>query len=244
MTGPAPARRLSPWGVVVLVCAVVVFGATAALLIATVASSRERVVSFAARGELSGLVLDVGDADVVIAGGGSRAVLDVRRTDRFAFSHDAEVRRVVTAGQLRLHSRCPTTVPRSCSVRYSVVVPDNVPIDVRTDGGTVRLRGYRGSARVTTHSGDIAIGGFCGFSLQAGTESGDIGASAACAPQRLSLRSTDGDVRALVPPGRYQVEAESASGSERVSGLDAVADAPYSIQALSSSGNVVVEGDR
>ena len=45
-----------------------------------------------------------------------------------------------------------------------------------------------------------------------------------------------------VPPGRYQVEAESASGSESVRGLDAVADAPFAIQALSSSGNVSVRG--
>jgi DUF4097 and DUF4098 domain-containing protein YvlB len=150
----------------------------------------------------------------------------------------------VTAGQLRIHSRCPTTVPSSCSVRYRVVVPDNVPIDVRTGAGTVRLRSYRGSARVTTHSGGIDIRGFCGFSLQARAESGDIAADAACAPQRLSLRSTDGNVRASVPPGRYQVEAESSSGSERVSGVAPVVDAPYSIQALSSTGDVEVAGRR
>jgi hypothetical protein len=244
MTGPAPAWRLSPWGVVVLVCAVLVIGAAAALLVATIASSHERIVRFAVRGELSSVMLDLGDADVVVAGGGRRAVLDVQRTDRFAFGHDAEVRRRVVAGALRLHSRCPTTVPRSCSARYRLVVPDNVPVDVRTDDGTVQLRGYRGSLRVTTHSGDIDIGAFCGFSLQAGSESGDIAAGVACAPQRLSLRSTDGNVRAQVPPGRYQVEAESASGSEQVSGVAAVGDAPYSIQALSSSGDVVVQGRR
>ena len=49
---------------------------------------------------------------------------------------------------------------------------------------------------------------------------------------------------AVVPPGRYQVEAESTNGGERVSGVSAVADAPFSIQALSSSGDVVVEGRR
>jgi Putative adhesin len=212
--------------------------------VATVASSHERIVRFAVRGELNGVMLDLGDADVVIAGGGGRSVLEVQRTDRFAFSHDADVRRAVVAGAVSIHSRCPTTVPRSCSARYRLVVPDNVPVDVRTDAGNVRLRGYRGSLRVTTRSGDIDIGAFCGFSLQAGTESGDIDAGVACAPQRLSLRSTDGNVRAQVPLGRYQVKAESASGSEHVSGVSAAADAPYSIQALSSSGDVVVEGRR
>jgi DUF4097 and DUF4098 domain-containing protein YvlB len=123
-----------------------------------------------------------------------------------------------------------------------VVVPDNVPVTVRTTSGTVRFSGYRGSARVTTRSGDIDIAGFCGFSLDARAEGGDIVTSAACAPQQLTLRSIMGSVRASVPAGRYQVEAESASGTESVSGLDAVADAPFAIQALSSSGNVSVVG--
>jgi putative adhesin len=244
MTGPAPTRRISPWGAVVAVSAVLVVGAAAALLIATVASSRERAVRFAVRGSLSGVTLDVGDADVEIAGGGRRELLEVQRTDRFAFGHDAVVSRTVAMGELRLRSRCPNAVPHACSSRYRLVVPDNIPVDVRSAGGTVRLRGYRGSARVTTRSGDIDVAGFCGFLLSARAESGDITTSAACAPQRLVLRSTEGSVSASVPPGRYQVEAESTNGGERVSGVSSDADAPFSIQALSSSGDVAVEGRR
>jgi hypothetical protein len=244
MTGPAPTRRISPWGAVVALSALLVVGAAAALLIASVASSRERAVRFAVKGSLGGISLDVGNADVEIDGGGRRELLEVQRTDRFAFGHDAVVTRSVSMGELRLRSRCPRTVPHSCSSRFRLVVPDNVPVAVRTSGGTVRLRGYRGSARITTRGGDVEVGGFCGFSLQARAEGGDIDASAACAPQSLVLRSTDGSVRASVPPGRYQVEAESTNGAERVSGVSPVADAPFSIQALSSSGDVAVEGRR
>ena len=161
---------------------------------------------------------------------------------RYAFGHDAEVHRSVTGGELRITARCPNAVPKACSVSYRVVAPDNVPLTVRTTGGTVSFRGYRGSARVTTRSGDVDIVGYCGFSLQARAESGDIEASAACAPQQLTLRSTSGSVNVSVPAGRYQVEAESASGSHSVRGLDAVNDAPFAIQALSSSGDVSVEG--
>jgi len=244
MNGPAPTRRISPWGELVAISAVLVVGAAAALLIATVASSHERAVRFAVSGSLSGVSLDVGNADVEIAGGGRRELVEVQRTDRLAFGHDAMVTRTVAMGELRLRSRCPKVVPHACSSRYRLVVPDNVPVDVRATGGTVSLRGYRGSARVTTRDGDIDVQGFCGFSLQARAESGDIATSAACAPQELVLRSTAGSVSASVPPGRYQVEAESTNGSERVSGVSAVSDAPFSIQALSSSGDVVVEGRR
>jgi putative adhesin len=242
MHGPATSARISRWGVVVMASSLLIVGSAAALAIASVTTSHERLVSFAVRGSLSGVALDVGGADVLIAGGGQRAVLGVTRTDRFAFGHDAVVQRSVAGTELRIHSRCPNAVPRACSVSYRVVVPDNVPVTVRTGSGTVRFQGYRGSARVTTRSGDIEVAGFCGFSLQARAESGDIAASAACAPQQLTLRSTQGSVRVSVPPGRYQVEAESASGRHSVRGLDAAPDAPFAIQALSSSGDVTVEG--
>jgi hypothetical protein len=242
MTGPATTTRISRWSIVVMVSALVVGGAVAALAIASVTSSHERVVSFDVRGSLSGVSLDVDDAHVMITGGGTRAVLGLQRTDRYAFGHDADVQRTVAGGELRLRSRCPNAVPRACSVSYRLVVPDNVPVTVRTTSGAVSFRGYRGSARVTTRSGDVEVAGFCGFSLEARAESGDIAAAAACAPQQLTVRSNEGSVRVSVPPGRYQVEAESASGSESVRGLDAVADAPFAIQALSSSGNVSVDG--
>jgi hypothetical protein len=242
MPGPATAARISRWGIVVMASVLVVGGAVAALAIASVTTSHERVVSFDVRGSLSSVMLDVDDADVMVTGGGRRAVLGVQRTDRYAFGHDADVQRTVAGEELRLRSRCPNAVPRACSVSYRVVVPDNVPVMVRTTSGNVSFRGYRGSARVTTRSGDVDIAGFCGFSLQARAESGDIAADAACPPQELTLRSNEGGVRVSVPPGRYQVEAESASGSESVRGLDAVADAPFAIQALSSSGDVSVEG--
>jgi hypothetical protein len=242
MQGQASSPRISRWGVLVTVSAVLVIGGAAALLIASVSSSHERTVSFAVRGSLNGVALDVGDGDVVIAGGGQRPELEVERTDRYAFGHDADVQRTVSGGELSLRARCPSTLPHGCSVRYRLVVPDNVPVTVRTSGGKVRFSGYRGSARVTTRSGDIDIGAFCGFSLEARAESGDIAASTACAPQELSLRSTSGSVRASVPTGRYRVEAESASGTHQVRGVAAVSDAPFSIQALSSSGDVVVEG--
>jgi hypothetical protein len=242
MPGPATATRISRWGVVVTLSALIVGGVAAALAIASVASSHERVVTFGVRGSLNGVDLDVDDADVTISGGGQRTTLAVERTDRYAFGHDADVQRTVSDGVLRVQARCPNAVPRACSVAYRLVVPDNVPVTVRTTSGTVTFRGYRGSARVTTRSGDVDVAGFCGFSLEARAESGDIAAAAACAPQQLTLRSTTGSVRATVPPGRYQVEAESASGSETVTGIDAVADAPFAIQALSSSGDVTVEG--
>ena len=215
-----------------------------ALAIGDLGSRRERLLSFGVAGELDGVTLDLGAAGVDVERAAQGSTVRVERTDRFAFGHAARVTRSIDAGRLRLRSRCPRTVLHACSVAYRVIVPDNVPIDVRTSGGDVRFHGYRGSARVSTDSGDIAVQGFCGFTLVARTETGDVTASTACPPPQLSLRSTAGDVRATVPAGRYQVDAASAAGALSVRGVTAVSDAPFSIEVLSSTGDVSVRGNR
>jgi hypothetical protein len=244
MAGPARTSRLSPWGRLVLVSALVVAVAFALLLVWDLASRERRVSSYSVRGQLSGVALDVGDADVLVAGGGPRATLGVRQTERFAYGQDARTRRSAAAGVFRLRSRCPSTVLHTCSVSYRLTVPDNLPVDIRTKGGTVRFRGFRGSARVMAGSGDIDVDSFCGFSLDARARSGSVTANASCPPQQLTLRSNSGSVHAVVPPGRYRVDAESSSGSRRVQGIASVSDAPFSLDAFSTSGDVLVESRR
>ena len=236
--------RLSLWGRLVAVSAVLVLGSAIALTIARVASGEERLATYAVRGSLNGISLDLGDGDVVVAGGGARADVAVERTDHFTFGHPATVRRSVRDGVFRIRSRCPQTALHSCSVRYRIVVPDNVPVEIRTSSGTVRFDGYRGSGSVRTRSGDVHVADFCGFSLQARSDTGQIDADAACPPQELVLRSTSGDVRAVVPRGRYRVDVDSASGKAVVRGVRAVQDGPFSLDASSSSGDVTVEAGR
>ena len=231
----------SPWGRLVIVSAVLVAGSAAALLAWDFASERARLVSFPVTGAVRRVVLDVGDADVAVVGGGRRASVDVSRRERYSFGRPAKTRREVAGGTFKVTSRCPEALPDACSVRYRVVVPDNVPVEVATGDGAVRFERYRGSAQVATGGGDIDVEGFCGFALRAQTESGDVDATVSCPAQQLSLRTRTGSVHAVVPPGRYEIDAQSASGRNALRGISATEDAPFAIQALSSSGDVLVE---
>src|SRR4051812_32504550 len=186
-------------------------------------------------------MLDLAGASAVVVGGGSAREIDVRRTDAFSFGRRADAQRGVADGVLRLRSRCPATVVSSCSASYRVSVPDNIPVTVRTSSGDVRFSAYRGSATIATTTGNITVGGYCGFLLQARAESGDVRASTSCSPERLLLRPRSGDVRGVVPAGRYRIDADTDGGSRRVVGLTPAEDAPYQIQALSSAGDVDVE---
>ena len=241
MQRPDIRQRLTPWGWLVAVSTCLLLGATAVIGLWWAASAESRTGFYAVRGTLSSILLDIGDADAEIVGSRTRPTVEVRRTDNFAFGDPAVSTRDVTGGVLRLASRCPQTVLPTCSSRYRLTVPDNVPVTVRTDSGDVTFRSFRGSARIDTRSGDITAEGFCGFSLQARAETGHVRANAACAPERMLLRSRTGSVDAIVPPGRYRIDADSDDGSRRVAGLTAADDAPFQIQVLSGTGDVNVE---
>jgi hypothetical protein len=225
----------------VAISAVLVVGSATTLVAWAFATRQERVTRYTVNGSLNAVELDMGDADVMVARGRDDSTVRVQHDDRSTFGHGASTTRTLANRTLRITSRCPKSVPESCSVHYRVEVPDNVLVMVTTGAGRVSLRGYRGRAVLATRSGRIDVAGFCGFLLQASTQSGDVDTSTACAPERLTLRSSSGSVRAEVPPGRYQLDAESASGNRVVRGIAAVSEAPYAIQAFSSSGDVVVE---
>jgi hypothetical protein len=234
--------RLSPWGRVVAISALLVVGGVVALVTGGLASRERRLVSYPVSGALQSLAFDLDAGDITIVGGGQRDEVEIRRTERYAFGRVPRTTRTVRAGAFKVTSRCPTSLLARCSVAYRVVVPDNVAVDIRTTSGTVTLRGYRGTAKVASASGAVEIAGYCGNALDARSGSGAIALEAICAPPQTTLRSGSGDVSATLPAGRYDIDAESSSGHERVHGIVADDDAPYSVQVLSTDGDVSVEG--
>jgi Putative adhesin len=240
---PGGARRASPWWVLVMVSALVLVGVAAVMGGWWAASTTTREGQYKVVGTLSAVELDLGAADVEITGGAGGAV-EVRRTEHYAFGQPPRVTRGVQGSALRITSRCPETILGGCRVSFRIAVPDNVLVNVRTSSGDVRIESLNGSARVATGSGLVAIDGFCGFTLVATSSSGDVHAGAECSPDRLELRSGSGDVSAVVPVGRYRVDAHSDTVPARVRNLTVADDAAFTVQALSGSGDVTVEGAR
>jgi hypothetical protein len=237
------ARMGSPWSLLVGASLVLVAGTAAVLAVWWGASRETRIASYPVVGTLNAIDLDLGEASVEITGGASGPV-EVQRTDEFAFGRPPRESVSVQVGVLRIASRCPDTVLGMCRARYRISVRDNVQLNVQTTSGQVRVIGLNASSRITTGSGDIAVDGFCGFQLTALSASGSVRGAAGCSPDRVQLRSNSGDVHAIVPTGRYRVDANSDLGSARVRNLVVADDAPYAVQAISGSGDVLVDGRR
>jgi hypothetical protein len=233
-------RRPSLWAWLVAGSTVVLAAPIGVLAVLWVTTFEQRTTTYAVSEAVSRVELEMADGDVEILGGGPLRVA-VRRQERSAYSHGPDERRTFVGGVLRIESRCPRIVVGHCSSDYRLTVPDNVPVRIVQHTGAIRMTSYRGAAEVSTEDGDILVDAFCGFALRAVSDSGRVRVSTVCSPERLELRTTSGDVTAVVPPGRYRVDADTTGGRVRVRGVVAVEDAPWQIQALSATGDVTVE---
>ena len=188
---------------------------------------------------LLGIELRVQSGDVGVVGGSQTGVA-ISREDRSVFGHGPREQRSISSGILRISSRCPQLVIGSCAASYRIAVPNDVPISIRTEQGSIRLDGYHGSADIATDAGDIDVEGYCGFVLGAASASGNVSVLSSCSPERLTLRSDSGKVSATVPAGNYRIQAASSGGGTTVRGLVDDDGAPWAIEALSNTGNVRV----
>jgi hypothetical protein len=234
-------RGLSRWALL-LASSVIVLAAAAVVLAALWLSSMKTTsVTSQLSGSPLGIELRVQSGDVTVVGGSQRA-LAVSHSDNSVFGHGPSEQRSLSGGVIRISSTCPQLVVGRCSAGYRIDVPDDVPISIRAEDGTVHLVGYHGSADIATNGGAISVEGYCGFVLGAASASGGISVSTACSPERLTLRSDTGDVSAVVPAGSYRIQAASNSGPTSMTGVTNDDGAPWAIQALSNSGSVRVTG--
>jgi putative adhesin len=234
-------RRLSPWARLVAASIFVLMAAAGSMAGLWAATAGTRSESFLAAAEVLRVELDIGRGNVELVGGGLDEVA-VRRTDHFAYDHAPEEVRIQQDGVIRINSTCPRLLLGSCFADYRVTVSDNVPVVVSAPHGDIRVSSYRGSAQLDTSEGNISVSSFCGFVLQATTKTGNIDVGAGCSPERLELRSDTGNVTVSVPEGRYRVDAATSNGTANVRGVTPADDAPWSLQALSNTGNVTVLG--
>ena len=175
---------------------------------------------------------------------GGAAAVEVRRVDRFAYGEPSEERRTAEGGTLSIGSRCPDQVLGACRASYRLTVPDNVPIEIETSSGSVRASGVR-----ATVADQHRLGRDLRDRLLRLLAARQLGV-AATSPRPPSARPTGSScARAAATcarscrPAATRSTRRATPASSRIRGLTDVEDAPFQIQALSTSGDVTVEAD-
>lgn len=234
-------RRVSGWAAVVLASIALLAGALAllALLWATSVSTESSSYTAKIPSTLVGIEIAVAEGSVEIVGSATPDVI-VERNESWAFGHGPTERRSIVGGVLAIESTCARLVLGRCAADYRISLPETIRATISVTRGDIRINAFRGRVDLSTRSGAIVVEAFCGRIVEAAAHGGDVAVQASCAPQRIAARSDSGDVSIAVPPGTYNVEADSNTGSVDVEGLTELPSATFGIQALSGSGDVSV----
>ncbi len=182
----------------------------------------------------------VGDADAAVAfertDGDTVRVRAHKRARGSTEVDELELRSRVEGGALYLGTHEPPIVGiGGGSVDLAVFVPGEVAVDrVRTDDGSVTLRGVSGDPTVQTGDGDVVASDVRG-DLDAATEDGDV-----------TVERTTGVVAARSDDGDVLVRAPGSIGDLRTGDGDVTAEIgealDATIDATTGDGNVTATG--
>jgi len=162
---------------------------------------------------------------------------------------------VVVDGELIVDDGCSGA--EDCSVRYTILVPENTTVtatsgsgdvtvrqlignvSVDAGAGTVFLDTVNGTVAVTTGSGDILGAKLVAASASFVSSSGNIDVAFENVIPDLVVQTGSGNVTAQVPEGPYNIDAVTDSGATDFK-IDDTDSAPNTIMLRTGSGNLTV----
>jgi hypothetical protein len=194
------------------------------------------------------LAISVRASDVLVSGV-SGSVASVESRELWTGSDPPSG--VFTLGSvLRLRSTCPGSRPLDllwsfgarCSVRYVVRSPRQRAAQIVIDEGDATLVDLAGRLSVTMQTGDLHASGLRSSRATVRLGVGDAHVAFARAPSSLRVVVGVGDASALLPPGRYAIDARASLGDVRIgSGIVEDPSSPRSIVVTSGVGDVHVD---
>ncbi|MDX6739966.1 DUF4097 family beta strand repeat-containing protein [Actinocorallia sp. A-T 12471] len=212
---------------------------------------------FGAVGARLAISKDQGDLDVRPAD--VESVRVTRRFDRWALiGGEPTATWALAGGRLTLATDCGGVIA-GCAVRYEVVVPRDVAVDIEGENGTISATGFSAALRVRSSNGAIAVSGATGpldlrsengelrsaetgsAQVSATSQSGDVDLAFTAVPRQVAVTTENGEVRVTVPRAAYDVTTTTDSGDVSTD-LAADASAPRSITARTGSGAITLTG--
>jgi hypothetical protein len=192
----------------------------------------------------------------VVPGDAGRVVVTERIESSLTAPRRSETR---DGDRLVLRSSCPPAVSTFCSVSYTIEVPADASlllrssggairveridgvVDAHSSGGGVRIEGGSGDLRLSSSGGGVTLVDGGSRTIDASASGGGVRLGLLAAPDDLSVDSSGGGVTIEVPrtDESYAVDAQSSGGSTRVEvRTDPLAE--RRIRARSSGGGVTV----
>lgn len=153
---------------------------------------------------IRGIHVDVAAGEVLVRGDDDVTGVRLRRSARYGIRKPRVIEEIDDDRVLHLRARG--------TLRYELLVPSTVPVDVRVDSGRASIVALAGP--VTLRTGDGSVDGRALESRQvtAESEGGSVRLWFDRQPSTVDVRTSDGEVDLRLPGGPYDVDAETADG--------------------------------
>lgn len=191
---PIGALRISAIALGGVILAVAVPAAAAAFAMSSQVSDQEARIAIDAAGPISRIVISDSGSDVRVSGDPAATTVTGQAVVQWKGKHGkrAALRQSVADGVLTLTKDCSSG---GCGpVDITLSVPAGVSVRATTSEGNIGLSGVTGTVDLTAGTGSIDAESLGSANASFSTTSGNIDASFAGAPARITARSTNGSV--------------------------------------------------
>jgi hypothetical protein len=206
----------------------------------TIPPSQESTSSSHVNGTVRKVVVDSNGGDVTIKPGNGATV---KHTDHWVYDKPT-VTTKLEDGVLTVTSRCSNAPLNNCWTEVTASVPRMAGVQVNSSLGFVHINGMRtDDVSAATSLGEVAITDVQAKTVKAGTSNSDVRVNLSTAPDDTTLRTTNGNITALVPRGTYALALKSSNGNIRVvNGVRNSHTAAHKLSARTSNADITISG--
>ncbi|MFP3989043.1 DUF4097 family beta strand repeat-containing protein [Streptomyces sp. E11-3] len=211
----------------------------------------EATVSRKDTAKITSVLLDNGDGSVELRGGDDTDEVSIRRDVDYRGDKPKGASHKIEDGVLVLGG-CGD----KCTVRYTVDLPDGLPVrgktangkvslsrmgavGVSTTNGAIDLKSITGAVDVKTSNGRVTGRGLAGEYTRVHTSNGKVDLTAT-KTQDVRVKTSNGAISLRVPNETYRVTTKTSNGSKEV-GVATAPDATHALDLSTSNGAISVK---
>lgn len=182
-------------------------------------------------GPIRGVHVDVSTGEVLVRGDDDMAGVRLRRTARYGIRKPRVTEEIDDDRVLHLRAEG--------ALRYELVVPSDVRVDVRVDSGRASVVALAGPVTLRTGDGSVDGRALASPRVTAEAAGGSVRLWFDRQPSTVDVRTGDGEVDLRLPGGPYDIDAETGDGGCDVA-VPTAAGAACRVRARSRHGGVKI----
>jgi hypothetical protein len=205
----------------------------------TIPPTQEETTTSRMSGVVRKLLIDSDSGDVTVRPGRRTTVT---RTEHWVYQRPS-VRLTFHNGTLTVINRCPDAPLNNCWTDITADIAPTAVVQTYTASGVMRVSGIRSpKVHALSSNGRVLLSDVAADDVKASTSNGDVKVNLTSAPALTSLRTSNGEIDAIVPRGTYSLDVRVGNGDVRVRGVSNRRNSAHKLSAATNNGDISITG--